>query len=121
MFGKVKDPTIKDMSKKKEKSQVLQTEQIVRVRVPRRYSFALLLVALIALAGIGFGIYSYVTMPSQIAKYVSKHKSELKGDKGSTGDVGPPGMDGINGSSGNSGSSLHCTTYGMNNQFTDCY
>ena len=99
--------------------QITQTEQVVRIKVPRRYVAALWLLTLIALTGLGLGVYSYVSMPSRIQNYVSQHKSELKGDKGATGDTGSAGLDGVDGSSGSSGS-FNCTTYGIDRQFTSC-
>ncbi len=104
---------------KKKPEQIIETEQIVRVRLPRRYTVALLLLTLIALAGLGLGTYSYVSMPSRVKNYVAQHKSELKGDKGASGDTGSAGLNGLNGSSGSS-SSFNCTTYGIDKQFTSC-
>ena len=104
---------------KKKAGQIIETEQIVRVKVPRRYTVALWLVTLIALVGIGFSAYSYVSMPSRVQSYVSQHKAELKGDKGATGDTGSAGLNGVNGSSSGS-SSFNCTTYGIDKQFTSC-
>lgn len=104
---------------KKKAGQIIETEQTVRVKVPRRYTVALWLLTLIALAGLGLGAYSYVSMPSRVQNYVAQHKSELKGDKGATGDTGAAGLNGLNGSSGGS-SSFNCTTYGIDRQFTSC-
>jgi uncharacterized membrane protein YgcG len=111
------------MDKRTKMEHVLQTEQITRIKVPRHYAAVLWLLTFMTLVSIGLGAYSYISMPSRISKYVSQHKSELKGargEKGAVGDIGPAGISGTNGSSGGSGS-LHCTTYGISNQFTDCY
>lgn len=104
----------------------VQIEQIIRTKVPRRYIYALWILALIALAGVGLGAYSIVSMPDQVQKYISQHKSELKGDKGSIGPrgfSGSDGRDGANGSNGsNAGNSISCRSYDIGSStYTNCY
>lgn len=80
------------------------------------------LLTVVSLASIGLSIYTYASMPSRIAEYVSQHRSEFKGEKGDKGEDGADGINGRNGLNGSSDSSggFNCTTYGINNQFTSC-
>lgn len=108
------------------KNKATHHQNKANARLPRRYKIVIWFFAFISLLGFGFGLYSFLTMPGQVHRYVNAHKEELRGEKG---DIGPQGFSGVDGRDGNSGASylggFRCHTYTIgglsDDQYTNCY